>query len=66
MPTMTCKHCRTEINGADEDELVDNVQAHATTHPGGRLLSQEHILSRLHRLQDRARQDGDTTLADDA
>lgn len=53
MPTMNCRHCRIEISGADEDELVENVQARASTHSGGTPLSREHILSRLHRLQDR-------------
>ncbi len=51
--TMTCKHCGTALNAETEDELVPMVQAHAASHPGGPELSREHVLSHLHRLQNR-------------
>lgn len=50
--TMTCKHCGEAITADTEDSLVEQVQAHAATHDG-KQLTREHILQRLHRLQDR-------------
>ena len=50
---MNCKHCGAEISADDEDELVDRVQAHASTHDG-KVLSREHILQRF-RLVERHR-----------
>jgi len=48
--SMTCKHCDTEINADDEDELVERVQSHASNHDG-QMLSREHILHRFHLIQ---------------
>jgi predicted small metal-binding protein len=48
--SMNCKHCGTEISAGDEDELVERVQAHASTHDG-KVLSREHILHRFHLME---------------
>jgi len=42
--SMTCRHCGIEITVEDDDQLVDQVQAHAIGH--GKELSREHILHR--------------------
>lgn len=49
--SLTCRHCGQVVAADNEDLLVAEVQAHARTHDGGRELSPEHILARLHRLR---------------
>jgi hypothetical protein len=50
---LTCRHCDEVILGADEDDLVAHVQAHAASHAEPQALTKEHILRRYRRLQDR-------------
>lgn len=55
--SLTCKRCRQEITGADEDELVERVQEHVAGH--GRMhglhhrVDREHVLRRLRRQEAR-------------
>ena len=44
--TITCKGCGEVISGADEDQLVEAVQAHiAQAHPHGHNPSREQVLA---------------------
>jgi hypothetical protein len=46
---ITCKHCRIDIEGDDEDQLVERVQAHVRTHDQPIEVTREQVLARLHR-----------------
>ena len=50
--TTTCKRCRQPIVATDEDDLVEQVQAHARDHGGARgthIPTREHILGHFGR-----------------
>lgn len=45
--SITCKSCGAAITGDTDDELVENVQAHASNHGHSRPLTRNHVLHRL-------------------
>lgn len=51
--SLTCKRCKQELTGADEDEIVARVQehvaAHGGVHCGAHRIDREHVLRRLRR-----------------
>lgn len=53
MLSLTCNHCKQEIIGSDEDELVAHVQehvaAHAQQHGRSHHVSRDDVLRRLSR-----------------
>ena len=56
--SLTCNNCRQQISGRDEDELVNQVQAHVAEH--SRQSGHPHVVTReqiLVRLQRRSRPD---------
>jgi len=44
---MNCRHRGTELTAGNEGDLVERVQAHASTHDG-KVLTRDHILHRFH------------------